>query len=212
MAGGEKPDLEQDYHEAGFGNRLGFGEAPALLVVDFIKAYMEPDSPLYAGVEDELKTAQRVLAAARKAEIPVIFTCVEYTPGGADGGLFYKKVGALKHLDRGGRLGAFAEGLEPDSNEVVVTKQYASAFFGTSLASTLNAMGRDCVIVTGLTTSGCVRATALDALQYGFIPLVVADACGDRDEAVQKANIFDLGAKYADIVSAETVCGWLAQR
>jgi maleamate amidohydrolase len=209
MADRRADDLDMDYEKAGFGNRLGFGQRPALVLVDFVMAYLDPESPLYAGVEAELGVAEELLDAARKADIPVIFTRVEYTSGGADGGHFYRKIAALKHLDRGSPLGAFAPSLQPAGDEVVVVKQYASAFFGTSLAATLNSMDCDTVIIAGLTTSGCVRATALDALQNGFIPIVVADACGDRDERVQRANLFDLAAKYADVVKSAEVQEYL---
>lgn len=205
-------DIDQDYAAAGFGNRLGFGQKPALVIVDVVMAYLDPASPLYAGVEAELAVNERLLAAARKAGIPVLFTNVEYVPGGVDGGYFYKKIKALKVFDRGGPLGAFPPGLTPRPDEPVLTKQYASAFFGTSLRSTLSALGVDTVLITGYSTSGCVRATALDALQNGFIPVVVADACGDRDARVQAANLFDLAAKYADVLTSEEVMTWLAAR
>lgn len=210
MADRRVDDLELDYQEAGFGNRLGFGKSPALLLIDFVMAYLDPGSPLYAGVEAELSVAEKLLDAARAAKIPVIFTRVEYTPGGADGGYFYKKISTLKHLDRGNPLGALPPSLQPASGEIVVIKQYASAFFGTSLAASMNSMGCDSAIITGLTTSGCVRATALDTLQNGFIPIVVSDACGDRDERVQHANLFDLAAKYADVVDSAEVLDYLA--
>ena len=184
-----------------FDGRLTPGERPALLIVDVVTAYLDPASPLYAGVEDALAVNERLLAAARTAEIPVVFTNVIYQPGGADGGLFYRKVPALRVFDRGSPLGAFPPSLQPRDDETIVTKQYASAFFGTSLASTLRARGVDTVLITGFSTSGCVRATALDALQNAFVPLVIADACGDRHAAPHGANLYDLGAKYAEIVS-----------
>jgi maleamate amidohydrolase len=205
-------DREQDYASAGFGSNLGFGTRPALVIIDFVMAYLEPSSPLYAGVEAELKVNQILLAAARKAGIPVIFTNVIYTPGGADGGHFYRKVKSLKVYDRGSPLGDFPPSLMPLPSEVVVTKQYASAFFGTSLVSTLVSQGIDTVIITGLSTSGCVRASALDALQHGFIPIVVRDACGDRQASVHEANLFDLQAKYADVVTSADVLGWIGSR
>jgi maleamate amidohydrolase len=205
-------DLAADYSAAGFGNRLGFGKTPALVLVDVIMAYLDPASPLYAGVENELAVNERLVAAARKAEIPIIFTRVEYMPGGRDGGHFFRKVPALSCFERGNPLGAFPPGLQPRPDEVVVTKQYASAFFGTSLRATLTAMRVDTVILTGYSTSGCVRASALDALQNGFIPIVVADACGDRDARVQEANLFDLAAKYADVVRSDEVIRWLEER
>lgn len=212
MAGRQSGDLDQDYTAAGFGNRIGFGARPALLIVDVVMAYLDPASPLYAGVEAELAVNERLLAAARAAGIPVLFTNVEYTPGGVDGGYFYKKIKALKVFDRGGPLGAFPPSLIPRTDEVVITKQYASAFFGTSLRSTLSALGVDTVLITGYSTSGCVRATALDALQNGFIPVVVADACGDRDARVHASNLFDLSAKYADVLESGAVLDWIAGR
>jgi maleamate amidohydrolase len=198
-------DLDADYARAGFGVGLGFGRRPALVIVDFVVAYLDRDSPLYAGVEAELAVNERLLTSAREAGVPVFWTNVEYTPGGADGGHFYRKIKALSVFDRGSPLGAFPPSLRPREGEIVVTKQYPSAFFGTQLATLLTARGIDTCIITGLSTSGCVRATALDALQHGFVPIVVEDACGDRDRRVHDANIFDLGAKYADIVRSSTV-------
>ena len=209
---GAKTDegLAEDYLQAGFNNRLGFGSSPALVVIDFCEAYLDPSSPLYAGVEDARASCQRVLEAARSAGMPVLHTRVEFQPGGADGGIFFRKVGALECFVRGNPLGAYGQGLAPAENEVVVVKQYASGFFGTSLASTLTSMGVDTLIHTGVSTSGCVRATALDACQHGFIPVVVRDACGDRDLRVHESNLFDLDAKYADVVSEQETLAYLA--
>ena len=212
MAGREAEDLNQDYAQAGFGGQLGMGAKPALVIVDFVMAYLDPASPLFAEAEAERATAERLLEAARAAAIPIVFTRVEYQPGGGDGGYFYKKVKALSVFDRGSPFGAYAPGLEPRADETVITKQYPSAFFGTPLASILHTQGVDSCIIAGMSTSGCVRASALDALQYGFIPIVVADACGDRDQKVQDANLFDLGAKYADVVDADSVIKYLTER
>lgn len=209
MTDKQRPNLDEDYSAAGFGNRLGFGDHPALILVDFAKAYLDKGSPLYAGVESELAVAKNLLGKARAAGIPIIFSRVEYEPGGANGGHFYRKISALKNFDRGNPLGELADGLDPQEGEHIVTKQFASAFFDTELAEILTNAGCDTTLITGLTTSGCVRATALDALQYGFIPVVIADACGDRDERVQNANLFDLGNKYADVVSSAEVSEYL---
>jgi maleamate amidohydrolase len=209
MSNAEKTDLHGDYKEAGFGRSLAFGRKPALLIVDFVRAYIEPGSPLYANCAPAFESAKRVTSAARQAGIPVIFTGVEYTPGGMDGGVFYRKVGALKVFEKGSRLGEYCDGLEPQKGELLVLKQYASAFFGTSLAATLTAQGVDTVIITGVSTSGCVRATALDACQYGFIPFVVRDAVGDRDPRPHEANLFDLQAKYAEVVGEAEIMGHL---
>jgi maleamate amidohydrolase len=193
-------DLHTSYAGV-FDGHLPFGNRPALLIVDFVMAYLEPTSSLYANVEHALASNERLLAAARAAGIPVIFTNVVFSPGGADGGLFYRKVPALKHFVKGSPLGAFPPSLQPQQTELVVTKQYASAFFGTPLASTLTALGIDTLLITGLSTSGCVRASALDALQHGFAPFVVREACGDRHSAPHEANLFDLQAKYAEVIS-----------
>jgi maleamate amidohydrolase len=193
-------DLSANYAGA-FDGHLPFGQHPALLIVDFVKAYLDKDSPLYAGVEDALASNERLLAAARAAGIPVLFTNVVYAPGGKDGGVFYRKVPALKLFERGSPLGAFPDTLQPQDGELVISKQYASSFFGTHLAATLTAQGVDTLLITGLSTSGCVRATALDACQHGFLPFVVREACGDRHPAPHEANLFDLQAKYAEVIS-----------
>ena len=199
-------DIETDYEAAGFSGRLGWGERPALVVIDVCRAYVDPDSPLYAGVEEPCASAARLVEAARTSGVPVIFTRVEYEPGGVDGGMFFSKVRALRCFERGNPLADWLEEPRPLEGELVVTKQYASAFFGTSLAATLTAMGADTVVLCGLSTSGCVRATGIDAVQHGFRPMVVADACGDRAVGPHEANLFDLDAKYADVVGeAEAV-------
>jgi maleamate amidohydrolase len=202
-------DLDEDYAQAGFGNNIGFGQNPALIIIDFVQAYMEKSSPLYAGVEDTLVGAIDLLGAAREAGIPILHTNVAFTPGGIDGGVFFRKVKALRCFEQGSRLGAFATGLEPLASEPIITKQYASAFFGTSLGSTLTALGIDTLILAGLSTSGCIRASAVDAVQHGFIPIVVREAVGDRDPAPHEANLFDLQAKYADVVHLQQVKDYL---
>lgn len=205
----QQADLDADYALAGFSGQLGFGQRPVVLVVDILRAYLDETSPLYAGVEDAVASAARVVAGARAASVPVIFTRVEFAPGGADGGVFYRKLPLLGALDAGSPLADFADDPRPRDGEVVVTKQYASAFFATSLASTLTAIGADTVVIVGLSTSGCVRASAVDAIQHGFVPIVVRDAVGDRDSRPHEANLFDLQAKYADVMSENDVLGEL---
>ena len=203
--------LTENYATGGFGLSLQPGRRPALLVIDFVRAYLVPGSPLYAGVESARSACQRLLEASRAAGIPVLHTNVRYQPGGRDGGVFFRKVPALKcfEADMQPELAAFAEGLEPTPGETVITKQYASAFFATSLASTLTALGVDTVLIAGVSTSGCVRASAVDACQHGFIPLVVRDAVGDRHSAPHEANLFDLQAKYAEVVGLEVALEYL---
>lgn len=188
-------------HAAGFGASLGWGQRPALLLVDMMRAYFTPGSPLCLPDRDAVEGCGALLAAARSGSVPVIHTRVAYTPGLADGGVFVRKIPALSLLTEGSELGALVPELTPAGAEVVVVKQYASAFFGTSLASTLHARRVDSIVIGGVSTSGCIRASATDAMQHGFLPVVVAGACGDRDRAVHEANLFDLSAKYAEIVT-----------
>jgi len=199
-------DLTDNYRGA-FDGRLPFGRSPALLIVDVARAYVEEGSPLYVGNDKALRSNERLIEAARDAGVPVLFTRVVYQPGGIDGGLFYRKVPALRCFEEGQPLGDFPASVRPAAGEIVVTKQYASAFFGTSLAASLNALTIDTVLITGYSTSGCVRATALDAMQHGFLPFVIRDACGDRHPSPHEANLFDLQAKYAEVISEDEAFG-----
>ena len=149
--------------------------------------------------------------AARDAGIPVIYTNVVYEPGGADGGVFYRKLPALKVFDAGSPLGDWADGLDPRDDELVVSKQYPSAFFGTSLASILRERSVNTLLITGVTTSGCIRATCVDAMSHGFVPIIVEDACGDRHEEPHRANLFDMQAKYAEVWSEDEICKYLSE-
>lgn len=197
--------LADNYARAGYHKPLGFGRRPALLVIDFVEAYFDQASPLYAGVEAALASGLRLIATARAAGLPVIFTNVSYRNGPLDGGIFFRKVPALRVMVAGHAWGGWPVGLEPRDDELIISKQYPSAFFGTSLASTLVAAGVDTVILCGLSTSGCVRATCVDTMSHGFIPIVCADACGDRAPEPHAANLFDMSAKYADVLSEADV-------
>ncbi len=201
-------DLLENYKKA-YDNRIGYGVSPALILVDFVQAYFDPACELYADVQETLDSALRVRAAARDAGIPVIYTNVIYHPSGVNGGRFFQKAMPLKNFVEGSPMGAWPEGLEPDPSELVVSKQYPSAFFGTSLAGTLASQRIDTLIITGVTTSGCIRATCIDASSYGYIPIIVAEAVGDRHEAPHEANLFDMHAKYGDVVSEDEVIGYL---
>jgi maleamate amidohydrolase len=203
--------LADNYARGGFGKSLQFGRRPALLVIDFVRAYLVKTSPLYAGVEQARADCEILLRAARAAGIPVLHTNVVYQPGGRDGGVFFRKVPALRCFEQGAHpeLAAFAEGLEPVAGETVISKQYASAFFGTSLAATLTSMQIDTVLIAGLSTSGCIRASAVDCVQHGFVPVVVREAVGDRAPGPHEANLFDLQAKYAEVVDLATVQRYL---
>lgn len=197
---------QSNYAASGaFGAALGTGTHQALLMIDFARAYFEPESPLFADTPQVLDIAAELLRWARSRAMLVCHTQVVYDEAGLNGGVFYRKIPALSNFRRGHPLGAFVPSLRPEAGEVVIEKQYASAFFGTSLLSLLNAQHIDCVLIAGMSTSGCVRATAVDAVQLGFVPLVVADACGDRHPAPHEANLFDLQAKYADVMPFETL-------
>ncbi len=194
-------ELRADYARAGFAARLGWGRAPALLVVDAVRAYTEAGSPLHlSSAPAALAAMDELVAGARDGGHPVVWTTVVYRPGGHEAPLFRAKVPGLTAFEAGNPLGAWPDGHGPEPQDWVVAKHFASAFFGTDLASGLVARGVDTVVVAGFSTSGCVRASALDALQHGFRPIVVADAVADRDAGPHAANLFDLDAKYADVV------------
>jgi len=195
--------------EAGFGRHLVPGKRPALILIDFVKAYFEPGAQLYMGLDSCLHSAARLLAAARDAGILVVHTQVSFSEGGVDGGVFFRKIDALKHFVGKAPLGEIMAQVKSLPSEVVIVKQYASSFFGTTLASTLQASGVDTLIITGVTTSGCVRATAVDAIQHGFIPLVCREAVGDRNDGPHEANLFDLQAKYAEVMSEVSILQYL---
>ena len=201
-------DLQANTRRA-YDNRLGFGQNPALLIIDFVQAYFEPSNPLYADVQDALDSALRVRAAARAAGVPVVYTNVVYHPSGINGGRFFQKATPLKNFVAGSPMGAWADGLEPAPDELVISKQHASAFFGTALAGTLVTQRIDSVILTGITTSGCIRASCVDASAHGFIPIVVEDAVGDRHPDPHKANLLDMNAKYGDVVGEAEVLTYL---
>ena len=198
MAGPSASDNYAGVYEG----RLQPGSRPALLIVDVVAAYLTEGSALFMDTAAAARDSNaRLAAAARSAGVPVVFTNVSYKPDGSDGGVFYRKAPVLKAFIEGSPLGAFPPELTPLPGERVLTKQYPSAFFGTGLAEALQAEGIDTLLNTGYSTSGCVRASALDAMQYGFVPLVVREACADRHPAPHEANLFDLQAKYAEVIS-----------
>ena len=211
----EDPSLTANYQSAGYFTRLELGVRPALLIVDFVKAYLLEGSPLYGGegVRAALRGSIELLAAARRAAIPIFHTNLHYDKDGHNGGVFFRKVPALRSFAEGTEhpeRGQFAEGLDPAPGEIVITKRYASAFFETPLANALRAAGVDTLLIAGVSTSGCVRATGVDCIQHGFIPVIVRDAVGDRAPAPHEANLFDLQAKYAEVLALADAFGYLA--
>lgn len=194
------------YKSRGFAQRVGFGARPALLIIDFIKGFSDLKSPLATNLDQEIAATKRVLNAARKLKLPIAFTTVEYDAGYRDAGVFIKKVPSLAVLKKGSTWVEVDNRLKPRANEHLLVKKYASAFFGTSLASTLTAAGVDTLLIAGCTTSGCVRASAVDGCQHGFRTIVIEECVGDRAQAPHLANLFDINAKYGDVVSlAETL-------
>ncbi|MFM2281116.1 MAG: hypothetical protein RLZZ444_3347 [Pseudomonadota bacterium] len=201
-----------DYRRAGFGGGLAPGRRPSLIVVDPARAYIDPACPLYAGVEQPVEQMRVLLAAARRCGVPTFLTRVLHDPAGLNGGVFYRKVPALRWFQPDSPFAAYIEGLEPGPSDIEVVKQYPSAFAGTSLAAMLTARGIDTLVIAGLSTSGCIRATATDAMQAGFIPLVVREAVGDRLPGPHEANLFDIQAKIGEVVSIETAITYFEDR
>ncbi|TVY37788.1 Maleamate amidohydrolase [Lachnellula subtilissima] len=204
----EFQDLADNYKRCYGKNKLTFGSKPVLIVIDCVKAYHDPKSPLYAPdrFEVALKSIHNLIAKCRAVGIPVVFSSVIFeTP--ASGGKWYmeKLPNVLCCYDAGNPFREFAEGVVPRKDEVVVMKQFSSSFFGTSLASVLASMGCDSTILCGYSTSGCVRATALDAMQHGYSPFVVREACGDRHQAVNDNNLFDMDQKFAEVILEEEI-------
>ncbi|MCP1335741.1 N-carbamoylsarcosine amidohydrolase [Futiania mangrovi] len=193
-----------------FDNRLGWGRKPAVLVIDFTYGYTTPGSPLYAeGVVKAVEASVDLLDAARAAGVPIIYTKVMYHPSGMDGGLFAQKVPVLQRLVPGERLVEIDDRVAPHPEDLVIVKNYPSAFFGTSLAATLTSEGIDTLILLGCSTSGCVRATAIDTIQHGFRGIVPRECVGDRHDGPHDANLFDMNAKYADVLPREEVIAHL---
>ncbi|GAA3160189.1 N-carbamoylsarcosine amidohydrolase [Blastococcus jejuensis] len=199
-------------HGEAFSGRVGWGSKPAVVVIDLVRAYTHPEGPFaLPEARAAVEATAELVETARDEDVPVVWTVVRYAPDLADGGLFVRKVPALACFaeDAAGDWGDLA--LEPEAGEVVVVKQYASAFFGTSLAPTLHAAGVDTLVLAGVSTSGCVRATAMDALNSGFHPQVVRQACADRTPALHDNNLADLDAKYADVIDLREALDHLAR-
>jgi maleamate amidohydrolase len=199
----------QVYERARLGGSVTLGERPAVLVVDFSCGFTDPECALGADMTDEVEATRRILDVARAKGLAVVFTSIGFEPSLKDGGLWLQKAPALGDLQLGGRWVEIDPRLEPRGDETVVLKKGASAFFGTNLAAILISQGVDTVILCGATTSGCVRATAVDLLQHGFPTLVPRECVGDRAQAPHEANLFDIQAKYADVVSLEDALGYL---
>jgi nicotinamidase-related amidase len=193
------------YAERDFGTEVGMGERPALLVIDLINAFTDPEGDLGSDVESVLDGAERLLDTFREHDLPRYFTTVAFEDSYGDAGRFIEKVPALRELHLGTEAVEVDNRVAPVGSERVILKKYASAFFGTDLETELTTHGVDTLVLAGVTTSGCVRATAVDSLQYGYRTIVPADAVGDRAEGPHEANLFDIDAKYGDVVETDEV-------
>ncbi|NKC12788.1 MAG: isochorismatase family protein [Gammaproteobacteria bacterium] len=206
-----RPQTLRSYQSKGFAERSGFGTRPALLIVDFINGFTDPASPLGGDFSAELAQTQRLLDAFRASHLPVAYTTTAYSAELLDGGHFVRKIPSLALLQEGSPPTYIDERIKQRPGEHVVVKKYASAFFGTDLYRLLQRDGVDTVVLAGCTTSGCVRASAVDSLQYGFRTVVVADAVGDRAREPHEASLFDIDAKYGDVISTADVLSQLAR-
>lgn len=199
------------YQKQGFGRRMGFGKKPALIVIDFINAFNDP--ALFGGgnIQSAIDHTQELLALARHYELPVCFTSHVYAEDGSDDGVFNDKAPGLRTLVPNTPATQVVDQLAPRRRERVINKHYPSGFFATDLAGWLQVRGVDTAIVTGCTTSGCVRATVLDAMCHGFRPIVRRECVGDRAQGPHEANLFDMDQKYADVMSLAEVKEELAR-
>jgi maleamate amidohydrolase len=206
-------DKRTVYQRAKLGGRVGYGARPAVLVIDLQLGFTAPEiSPVAGELGAVIAATNRILEAARASGAPAIFTVIGYDPQCADdAGLWPKKGPYLRTLTLGSDLVKLDPQLERRPSDLVLVKKYASAFFGTHLAPMLAAKGIDTVVVTGCTTSGCVRATIVDALGYGFRPIVPLEAVGDRAEEPHEASLFDIDAKYGDVTPVEDVLAYLSR-
>lgn len=202
--------MQEFFRQRGFGKTIGFGVQPAIVVIDLIGAFTNPELPLGAPLGGVLEGTRKILEAGRKASVPVFFTSVAYEDRDfADAGVWAKKMAGVMTLRAGTPEVEVDSHLGRQQAEPVIFKKYASSFFGTDLLTRLNTRRIDTLILTGCTTSGCVRATAVDGLQNGLRVMVVAEAVGDRAEAAHRQSLFDLQAKYADVVSLDQTVRYL---
>jgi nicotinamidase-related amidase len=199
----------QIYERARLGGSVTLGERPAVLVVDFSCGFTDPECALGSDLTAEVEATRRILDVARERGLPVVFTTIGFEGNGKDGALWLQKVPTLGDLELGGRWVDIDPRLGRREDETVVVKKGASGFFGTNLGAILVSQRVDTVVLCGATTSGCIRATAIDLLQNGFPTLVPRECVGDRAEAPHEANLFDIQAKYADVVSVAEALDYL---
>lgn len=204
-------EAQEVYEGAQLGRGFTWGDNPAILVIDFTCGFTDPACSLGGDLTAEVEATRKLLDAARGKGLPVVFTTIGFEPHGKDGGLWIEKAPALMELELDGKWVEIDPRLDPKDDEVIIMKKGASGFFGTNLASILVSQHVDSVILCGATTSGCVRATAVDLLQYGWPAIVPRDCVGDRAQAPHEANLFDIQAKYGDVVSLDDALDYVAR-
>ena len=197
------------YDAAGFGRAVPRGRRPAIVVVDFSYGFTDTDYPTAADMTSQIAATRQLTDIARKAGFPVIYTTIAYQAAEIPMVPWLRKASGMAALLEGSRLVEIdaATGIQPE--DPILVKKGASAFFGTPLGAILAGAGVDTLVVTGATTSGCVRATVVDAVQSGFNVLVPRDCCADRAQAPHDANLYDMSQKYADVTDAEDISAWL---
>lgn len=196
------------YERQGFGQTLDLPPPAALLIVDFINGFADPEVFGGGNIQAAIDNTTHLLALTRERGWPVCFTRVIYAEDGSDANIFTEKVPACLRFTATSTLSQVVPALTPADGELVIHKRYPSAFFGTHLASCLTLRGIKTLFIVGATTSGCVRASALDALCHGFRPALVTDCVGDRSVEQHEANLFDLGMKYTELVTLDDVRAW----
>jgi maleamate amidohydrolase len=194
-------DESDIYRRQGFARTIGLGAAPALVIVDFVVGFTDPAHFGGGNIGPAIARTRDLLAFARARSWPIAHTRVVYADDGSDCGGFTAKVPALRGLTETSPLSQIVPELTPRAGELVIRKANASAFFGTTLVGWLGARRIDTLLVSGCTTSGCVRATVVDACSHDFRTIVVTDCVGDRALAPHEANLFDMRQKYADLMS-----------
>ena len=204
-------DTREIYERARLGGNVALGKRPAVLVVDLSRGFTDPRSTLGSDLTEVVEATNRLLATARESGLPVIFTTIGFEPNLKDGSLWLQKVPSLGELLVGGEWVEIDPRLGRREEETVILKKGASAFFGTNLPSVLVSQGADTVVLCGATTSGCIRATAVDLLQYGYPTLVPRECVGDRARGPHEANLVDIQAKYADVVPVEEAVSYLEE-
>ena len=201
---------EEFFRQRGFGIRIGFGERPALIVIDMVKGFTDPAMPLGADLDGQIAAQKPSLEVAHERAIPVLFSTVIYEEVDIkDAGIWALKQTGPRTLTAGSEAVKVDPRLGMRPTDILLVKKYASCFFGTDLVPRLNSRRVDTLIITGCTTSGCVRASAVDSCQNGFRPMVVREAVGDRSQLAHDQSLFDLDAKYADVVPVDETAAYL---